>query len=623
MGEIYPNPEAHRSPSVPYFAALCVTAALIAAFAKPLPGADAVHVWEKVEITLESAQLYANPYTDVEVWADLRGPDFKKRCYGFWDGSKTFRVRVVATAPGKWSWRSGSNRQDPGLIDKTGGFSAIEWTDAEKHENPCRRGFIRPTANGHAFQYADETPFFLLGDTWWPVPTFRYRWYDDDNQRPIGPGMGLKDAVRYRKAQGYNCIAMIAAHPAWHNDGRPPSLKMDDGTVIRAAWGQDGTPSAKTMTDEDGNRPFLFPGKAPGFEAIVPDLDRINPAYFQSMDPKIDYLNSQGFIPFIEPARRDIGQVWKKFHDWPDSYVRYVQYVWSRCQANNCLFSPIHYDWGGQSIPAEDWNEAANAVIEHFGRPPFGTLVGCNPSGSSLENFGHVDKARWLTFHQIGNGRRDHTSYAQLTDIFHAKPPIPGINGEPYYDGWGRNAAPGGSDESARFARSAMYGSLLSGGLGGFIHGAAGLWPGNVEDAAPHKIWDAIQWPAGTQLPHLRTFAMSEGPKYQDLVPHIELVSPNKSSGDEGWTGWAYCARTDAKDLCLLYFEKSCPRATVSRLRPNAEYAAKWFDPRTGEWSDCGSGRLKADADGKIALPGFPGGGEASENDWALKLVLK
>jgi len=37
-----------------------------------------------------------------------------------------------------------------------------------KQANVCRRGNIRTTANGHAFEYADATPCFLLGDTWWP-----------------------------------------------------------------------------------------------------------------------------------------------------------------------------------------------------------------------------------------------------------------------------------------------------------------------------------------------------------------------------------------------------------------------------------------------------------------------
>src|SRR5664280_2049426 len=109
-----------------------------------LPGlAASVHVWEKQELTFTSTGSYANPYTDVTVWVDLTGPGFKKRVYGFWDGERTFRVRVLATAPGTWTWRSGSNPPDTGLAGKTGSFVAIDWTEAEKQKNPLRRGFLR------------------------------------------------------------------------------------------------------------------------------------------------------------------------------------------------------------------------------------------------------------------------------------------------------------------------------------------------------------------------------------------------------------------------------------------------------------------------------------------------
>ena len=103
-------------------------------------------------------------------------------------------------------------------------------------------------------------------------------------------------------------------------------------------------------------------------------------------------------IPFIEVARRDIGQAWKKYYPWPESYTRYIQYVWSRYQANICMFSPIHFDTPAQSIPVEDWNAAANLVIERFGRPPFGTPAGTNSNPSSLQNWGHTTRPAGSTF---------------------------------------------------------------------------------------------------------------------------------------------------------------------------------------------------------------------------------
>jgi len=592
--------------------------------------AESYHVWEKVELTLRAQQQYDHPYTDVQVWVDLEGPQFSKRCYGFWDGDDVFRVRVLATAPGTWTWTSGSDRQDAGLNGKTGEFTAKAWSEAEKEYNPNRRGMVRPSANGHAFEYADGTPYFLLGDTWWPTGTFRYRWYDDDNDRPIGPDAGFKDFVKFRKRQGYNCIAMVAALPNWANDDKRDELETDDDTELRGAWRQAGTRSAKDMHDEDGNRAFLFPGKVPGFEQYFPDVERLNPAFFRLLDKKIDYMNAHGFMPFIEVSRRDIGPGWKKYYPWPESYTRYIQYIWSRYQANICLFSPIHFDWSG-SLAAEHWNEAANAVIDQFGGPPFGTLASCNPTGSSLENFGHTDKARWLGFHQIGNFHREfghgHRSYPLLTDIFNTLPPIPGINGEPYYDG--QHDTEPGSATAALYARSAMYGSVLSGGLGGHIYGAGkegyeggAMWGGNVEDAARFKIWDGIQWESGDQMQYLRTFTLSEARRYQDLVPQVGLLEPDKSSTDNDWMGWAYCSRTDDKTFFLVYFEKNCRRATLSGAVPAGTYRAMWFNPRTGNWIDANGGTLTADASGRIVLPEFPGGGDRSDTDWAVKLTL-
>ena len=580
------------------------------------------HVWEKIEITLTSRKTIENPYRDMTVWVDLKGPGFNKRCYGFWDGGKTFRIRITATAPGTWTWSSGSQPADRGLEGKNGSFTAIARTDKEIAENNSRRGMISPSANGHAFQYADGTPFFLIGDTWWATPTFRYPWRDDDTIRPMGPTAGFKEYIAYRKNQEYNCVAILAALPNWNNDDKPARLIAEDGTIIRSGWVQAGTKSAKTMTDEAGNRAFMFPGKVTGYESYFPDVERINPEYFKSLDRKIDYLNSQGFVPFIEVARRDIGQAWKKYYPWPDSYMRYIQYIWSRYQANICLYSPIHFDYDRETIPADDWNTAANMVIDKYGHPPFGTLAGTNPTGSSLHNWGHTDRARWLTFHQIGN-LRTHDSFSLLTEIFRTEPAVPAINGEPYYDGM--ENAEGGSDEAALWCRSAMYGSVLSGGLGGHIYGAGGwsggVWSGEVEPESKYPMWKVFQWQSGDQMRHLKTFLLSEEQKYQDLVPCSERILPNQSAGPKVTTGWAYGAATPENDLLMLYFEKGCPQAVVTGVNPKAKYNANWFDPRNGRWIHVDIPQV-AEETGRIILPPFPDNTDLSGMDWAIKLTL-
>lgn len=123
-----------------------------------------IHVWEMQEVVLQAEKQYANYYTEVTCWVDLKGPGFSKRVYAFWDGGNTYKVRIVATGAGTWEWKSGSNQtDDSGLNNHTGSFEAVNWTDQELNANPNRRGFIRPTPNGHALQYADGTPFLMVG----------------------------------------------------------------------------------------------------------------------------------------------------------------------------------------------------------------------------------------------------------------------------------------------------------------------------------------------------------------------------------------------------------------------------------------------------------------------------
>ncbi len=88
-----------------------------------------VQVYDIYEIVLNASGSYDNPYTGVTCWVQLKGPDFDKRIYVFWDGGQTFRVRVVATRPGEWSWISGSNQPDDnGLNGRMGNFTAKGWS---------------------------------------------------------------------------------------------------------------------------------------------------------------------------------------------------------------------------------------------------------------------------------------------------------------------------------------------------------------------------------------------------------------------------------------------------------------------------------------------------------------
>ncbi len=148
---------------------------------------DTIHVWEKLDLTFTAEGSYTNPYTDVEAWVDLKGPGFARRVYGFWNGGNEFVVRVTATAPGTWTWTAASSTDDAGFAGKTGSFKATVWSEQELAENPNRRGMIRTAADGRRLEYADGTPYFLIGDTWWSLPSYRFPHKDGDTPKGLGP----------------------------------------------------------------------------------------------------------------------------------------------------------------------------------------------------------------------------------------------------------------------------------------------------------------------------------------------------------------------------------------------------------------------------------------------------
>jgi hypothetical protein len=596
----------------------------------------ATHVWQLQEVEFQAVRKYSNPYTGVECWVELKGPGFSKRIYGFWDGGQTFRVRFVATAPGKWTWKSGSKPDDRGLSGKAGALAVVDWTEADKAQNANRRGFVRAAPNGHALQHADGTPFFMVGDTWLGAATWRLpftRKTPGANYEP-GPGITFEEAVAYRKRQGYNSVSMIAAFPTWSSDHYANTYADRKGVFYRNAWEKfgvtvaGGKPTAKDMHDERGYRPFEI---LPNREGL-PNFDRIVPAYFESLDKKMRHLNDQGMIAMLETVRRDNCPPWKAYFDFKESYTRFVQYMVARYGAYNMIFSKIHLDIipKNTSLTAEEYNDTLKYHLAKYGPMPFGQPVTTLIDRSTYTTFGHGDKAPWITLHSVGNNPRDHGIYAEIETLFRLSPPYPAIDLEPYYTAWtnpvNRPAGerpPANSDRDNYFSRAQMYGCVLSGALAGHVHGTAAYditTTGEPEGLRPY-FWDALRYTSGSQMQHLRTFMLSEGRRYLDLLPAQDDVTPRKAPGspERGLDGWAFLMRTQDKDLAFLYFENQARRAAIANAKPNATHRFSWYNTRTGEWLQ--SANVQSDGQGKLELPPFPGGGEEADADWAAKLV--
>lgn len=593
-----------------------------------------IHIYELVEIILTAEKLYDNPYMEVETWVRLTGPDFDKKIYGFWDGKNIFKVRVVAINPGEWSWTSGcTNPNDNGLNGKTGKFRAIEWTEAEKHLNPNRRGFIRPTSNGHALQYSDGTPFFFIGDTWWAASTWRYPLtgvVPDPGWKPGAEGLTFENIVQYRQKQGYNSLAMIACYPSWDTDSFPGQYSDENGIGIRQAWEKFGTPTAKDMHDESGNLSFDVQEEGP-----LADFDKINPSYFQSLDKKMKYLDSQGFVPFLETVRRDHGPSWKAYYDWPESFIRYIQYIVARYGAFNMIFSPVHLDWipPVYSLSGEEFNEAITDWYRQYGELPYGQPVTVLIDGATHKTLGIGEEVPWISMHSVGNSPRNHGFYPLLEEQFRLQPPKPTANLEAYYPGWNHdyhNTVAGekpepGSDRDNYFGRTQAWGSIMSGGIAGHIYGT-GAYDGTTagEEAGIRPfIWEGLNYPAGQQVGYIRKFIESFGKDYQDFELASAFLQPRKSDDCDpaGLDGWAFMMRSPDRTQAMLYFENRSQSPLVSGMLKNTRYRLNWFNPVSGEWLP-DSEKISSNVDGSIHLSEFPDGKQISSQDWALKLKM-
>lgn len=616
-----------------------VFGAMLALLGCPLAGAQpAAHVWELQEIVLHAANHYGNPYVDVECWVDLQGPGFSKRVYGFWDGGNVYRVRVVATTPGQWRWTSGSNRAtDAGLTGKSGTFDARGWTEEEKRQNPNRRGFLRPDANGHALQYADGTPFFLLGDTWLGAVTWRLPLTDApaDANYEAAPGVTFQQAVALRKRQGFNSVSMIAAFPTWASDQYANTYADAKGVHYRNAWEMFGVmtpgnkPTAKSMHDERGYRPFEI---VPGSEGL-PDYDRLVPEFFRSLDGKMQHLNDQGFIAMLETIRRDVAPPWKAYYDFNTSFTRFLQYMVARYGAYNMIFSKVHFDiyLPKLSLTAEEFNEAINHHYRQYGPMPFGQPVTSLIDHATDTTFGTGDKAPWITMHSTGNKPRDHEIYAAIERQFRITPPMPTADLEPHYTGWvhGNNVVAGeqaesGSDRDNYFSRAQMYGCVLSGGLAGHVHGTGAYDVTSAAEPAGGRpyFWEALRYASAEYMRGLGIFVLSEGTRYRGLQLASEDLTVRKAPGspENGLDGWSFMMRTADRTFGLLYFENKAQRGAAKGWKPSTGYRLTWFDPRTGRWREPVD--VRSDEAGSVQLPAFPGGGDVAATDWAAKILV-
>lgn len=482
------------------------------------------------EQTLRSAGSYGNPFWEVSVRVRFTGPSGEQHMVdAFWDGGDVWRVRFSPNAIGNWRFETVcSDENNSGLNGQTGSFECVPYVG----DNPLyRHGSLQVSANGRYLQHADGTPFFWLGDTAW-------------NGVLLAKPQDWARYLRTRKQQHFNVIQFVATQ--WR---------------------------ASTKGDLTGQLAFE------GTDHIT-----INPAFFQRADPKIASINAYGMIaaPVMLWTLTEIdpGQTLSE-----EVAIRLARYQAARWGA-------YHVVWilGGDGRYLQDDRAARfRRIGQGVFRDRHDRLVTMHPCGVSWagEEFRHED---WYDFigYQSGHGDSD-ADVRWLVQgppaaEWRNEPVMPVINLEPNYEG--HPAYQSKKTFTAHQVRRASYWSVLVSPPAGVTYGNNEIWNWH-EEAGPAEnhanIGEIQPWDKGLETPGIAgmslLYSFFEQVRWTELEPAQNLLAAQP--GDADPNQFVAAAQTGDGGQAVVYLPSGGGVGLTRSFN-----RARWFDPRTGAWSD-------------------------------------
>ena len=205
---------------------------------------------EITEWIFVSAKPYKDPFNEIELDVIFRDPQGREqRVPAFWAGGQERRVRYATDAAGRYSFETVCS--DTSNQDLHGRRGAMEVAPYDGTNPLLSRGPVRVATGHRHFEHEDGTPFFWLADTWWMGLSKRLRWPAD-----------FARLTADRVGKGFTVVQIVA--------GLYPDMPQFDPRGASEA----GFPWA-------------------------PDYARINPAYFDMADLRIQHLVDQGLAPCI------------------------------------------------------------------------------------------------------------------------------------------------------------------------------------------------------------------------------------------------------------------------------------------------------------------------------------
>jgi Protein of unknown function (DUF4038)/Domain of unknown function (DUF5060) len=518
------------------------------------------------EWSYTSGKQYSDPFNQVDVDVIVTTPQGQEeRVPAFWAGGSIWRVRYAPPVPGTYRLRSVcSDTANKDLHNVTSVLNAEAYTGENAH---YKNGVLKVARDRRHFEFANGTPFFWLGDTWWMALCKRLRWPDD-----------FETLTADRLQKGFTVVQIVA--------GLYPDMEPYDPRGANEAG---------------------YPWE--------PDYARINPAYFDMADVRIQYLADHGlaacivgfwgyFIPRMGMAK--VKQHW-----------RYLVARWGAYPVFWCLAGEGTMPYYLSKTKEQDaetqkqgLTELARYVrtIDAHHHP-----ITIHPSSSARLC---VTDPSLLDFDMLQTGHNDRQSVPNTIEKVQASlaasPQMPVLIGEVCYEGI--------QEASRQEVQRFMFWSAILSGNGGHTYGANGIWQVNTPQQpyglSPHgHSWGGPAWNEAAQLPGSGQLGMAKKLlmrySWWKLEPKPEIIEPHWTKGDY----WQPFAGQIPGEVTIAF----CPAFTKPAVFHQLEsgvHKAFFFNPANG--SEQPIGDITPDADGTWKVPEIP-----IFQDWVIVVERK
>lgn len=498
----------------------------------PAFAADDTSIWMRYEHAFTSSKDYENPIYQVKnftvKFTSLTGRI--KNINGFWDGARSWKVRFAPDEKGRWTWESAcADQSNTGLHQIKGSFNAV--AHASKHAIFQRGSITRPKGSYH-LTYSDGTPFFWAGCTAWngTLKSTEQEW-----------DTYLTDRVK----NNYSVIQFVTTQ--WRG-GDKNSL---------------------------GQVAFEGSGRI-----------RINPAFFQHLDGKINKINEHGLVaaPVLLWALASVqGRELSPGYYLPEEEaILLARYMVARYGGHQVIWV-LGGDGKYTGENEQRWKNIGRGVFgnEHPG------LVAQHPGGGSWIGEVYANEP-WLDIvgYQSGHNNSEKVingiNKGPVLAMWDKLPPRPLINMEPLYEEINPRI-------TASDVRNACYWSLLSAPVAGITYGANGIWPWlrEGEEILNHagkgegvSRWHkSITLPGSIQIGYLAGLMKRFNWWMLKPAPYLLAGQP----GEKQFNQFISVSKTEDGNTIVAYTP-----AAVTILLHNlnrAIYEGEWFNPANNQFT--------------------------------------